>query len=134
MCAFLPTKQRFPGFPGRRRNLGLTRQQGSSATCRGPGRYFPPLLDHLVGSGEDRWRHGEAEGLGSLEIDDQLECRRLLDRQIGWPLALEDPSGVNADLAKDSDVVNSDVVNSIADQAAGRRKIFPHIARGNGMA
>jgi len=28
-------------------------------------------------------RHGEAEHLGGLQIDDQLEFGRLLDRQIG---------------------------------------------------
>jgi hypothetical protein len=40
-------------------------------------------LDHLVGEGEDRLRHGQVERLGGLEIDDQLESGRLLDRQIG---------------------------------------------------
>jgi hypothetical protein len=40
-------------------------------------------LDDLVGAGEDRWRNGEAERLGGVEIDDQLEVGRLLDRQIG---------------------------------------------------
>src|SRR5260370_23178189 len=40
-------------------------------------------FNDFVGAGEDRWRHGEAERPGGLEIDDQLECRRLLDRQIG---------------------------------------------------
>src|SRR5437870_12553341 len=43
--------------------------------------------------------------------------------------SFEDSPRVTADLAKDSDVVNS-----IADQAAGLRKIAPHIARRNGMA
>ena len=42
-------------------------------------------------------RHGEAERLGGLEVDDQLDFRGLLDRQIGWLLALENPAGVDAD-------------------------------------
>src|SRR4051812_27959543 len=49
-------------------------------------------LDHFVRAGEDRLRHGQAERLGGAEIDHQLDLHRLLDRQIGWLLALEDPS------------------------------------------
>ena len=40
-------------------------------------------FDNLVGAGEDRWRDREPERLGGLEIDHQLECSRLLDRQVG---------------------------------------------------
>jgi hypothetical protein len=76
------------------------------------------LFDNLIGAGEKRLRHGEAERLGGLEIDDQLECGRLLDRKIGRLLAPQYPSGVNAGLA-----IESYVVNSIADQAAGRDKL-----------
>src|SRR6266436_3248205 len=86
-------------------------------------------FDDLVGAGEDRWRHGEAEGLGGAEIDDQLECGRLLDRQIGRLGALEDPSGVNADLAK-----YSGEARSIGDKAAGRDEFTQVIDRRNGVA
>src|SRR4051794_13870540 len=36
----------------------------------------------LIGAGEERLRHGEAERLRSLQVDHQLELGRLLDRQI----------------------------------------------------
>jgi hypothetical protein len=40
------------------------------------------LFDDLVGAGKDRRRHGEAQHLGRLAVDDQLEFGWLLDRQI----------------------------------------------------
>ena len=40
-------------------------------------------LDHLVGPDEDRLWEREAEGLGGLHIDDQLEARGLLHGQVG---------------------------------------------------
>jgi hypothetical protein len=43
------------------------------------------------------WGNREAEHLCCLEIDDHLNFRGLLDRQVGGLLALENPTGVDAD-------------------------------------
>jgi hypothetical protein len=87
------------------------------------------LLDHLVGATEDRRRNGEAEGLGCVQIDDQFENGRLLDRQVGGLGALEDRSGINADLS-----IGRRKARVIADQAAGRGVFTDPIDRRNGMA
>jgi hypothetical protein len=42
-----------------------------------------PSFDHLVGSREQcRW-YVEVERFGGLEVDNQLDFRGLLDRQVG---------------------------------------------------
>jgi len=69
------------------------------------------LFDDLGGASEDRWRHGEAERLGGVEIDHQLECRRLLYRQVGRLRTLEDPARVIAELGCDGDVVDAITVS-----------------------
>ena len=60
----------------------------------------------------------EAERLGGLEIDDQLDFGGLLHRQVGRLLALEDAAGVDADHA--IQVCNA---GSVAHQAAGRDEL-----------
>src|SRR6266850_7458581 len=40
-------------------------------------------LDHLICPLPERRRDREAEGLGGLEVDNQIELGRLLDRKIG---------------------------------------------------
>src|SRR6185503_5246336 len=39
-------------------------------------------FDHLVGTGEQRGWHFEAERLGSRQIDDEIELSRLLDWKV----------------------------------------------------
>jgi hypothetical protein len=48
------------------------------------------LSDHLGGLEEERRRDGEAQGLGGLEVDDQLELAGLLDGQVSRFGAFQD--------------------------------------------
>ena len=40
-------------------------------------------FDHLVGAQQDRCRQLDADRLGGLEIDDEIELGRLLDPKVG---------------------------------------------------
>src|SRR6185312_3955021 len=79
--------------------------------ARGPS---TPSFDHLVGAGEQRWRHVEAERLSSLEVDDQLELGGLNHRQVGRLGALENAPGIDPGLP-----VGIEDAGSVANQAAG---------------
>src|SRR5258708_4685308 len=107
-AAALPTSvmnaRRFIRSPRRRAAVGWAKARCSVA-ARGQNRFravptrprfdmrfCPPYrasFEHLVGATEQRDRDGEAKGLGGLEIDDQVDFRRLLDRQIRRHFALE---------------------------------------------
>jgi hypothetical protein len=56
------------------------------------------LLDHLVGSGQQRFRDGEAERLGCFEVYDKLDFCHLLDREIAWFITFESAPGIDANL------------------------------------
>jgi hypothetical protein len=66
-------------------------------------RKLPDLFNHLVGLGKQRRWHGETERSGGLEIDHQFKFGRLQDRQVGRPLAFENPAGIDSstDLLKE---------------------------------
>src|SRR5207244_9412076 len=53
-------------------------------------------FNHLVGTAEHRDRHGDAERLCRLEIDEQLNFGGLLHRQVCGLLAFEDAPGIQA--------------------------------------
>src|SRR5262245_1337202 len=62
--------------------------------CRRGSFIAPPTpftsFDYLVGTGEQRGRHFNAECLGCLEIDRQLVLRRRLHREVGGLGTLQD--------------------------------------------
>src|SRR5712692_9230089 len=89
--------------PGRRRGLrkasGGTRRESSDrdrvspssfAACPPRREQGSPLLYDLICPRQDWLWDYEADGSRGLEVDHQLELRRLLERQIGGLGALED--------------------------------------------
>src|ERR1700675_2359422 len=58
------------------------------------------LFDHLIRALQERRGDREAERLGGLEIDDQLELLRLFDWKVGGLGALEDLVNVGGGAAE----------------------------------
>src|SRR5262249_19899413 len=71
------------------------------------------LFDHLVGGGEQSWWHSETERSRCLEINDQLELARLLDRKVGGLLVLEDAIDIGCGAAE-----QVCALNTVSDQAS----------------
>jgi hypothetical protein len=89
-----PEAPRSPPMASRqpRRLLSSTPFQSSSGECRLKRRgtsqmcqeeTLARLIDHLIGAREQHGRDLEAERLGSLEVDHQLQASRLLDWDVG---------------------------------------------------
>src|SRR5262245_52807031 len=95
-------------------------------SCSAANRY---LFDHLVGSTEQREWDGNAKRVGGFQIEDQLGLHRLLDRQIGWLLALENTASIDAAL-----MVRVRKAVSIADQAACHDVLAKWVHRGHRVA
>jgi hypothetical protein len=94
----------------------------------GGGEIEPVSLDDLVGAGEDRRRDRQPERLRGVEIDDQLEGGRLLDRQVGRLGAAEGPADVTANLA-----VDASEARPVADQATDLNELAEIVYRRNGI-
>src|SRR5947209_12642577 len=56
-------------------------------------------LNHLINRSEKTGRHSNAEGFGGLEVDDELEFRRLHYGHVSGPFSFEDTTGIDTDLA-----------------------------------
>ena len=85
-------------------------------------------FDHLVGAGQERLRHGQAKRLRGLEVDHQLELGRLLHRQVGRLLALEDAVDVAGRAAG-----RIGRIGPVGHQAAARGEGAERIDRGQTM-
>src|SRR5713226_569239 len=76
-----------PALKGQRRSLACEAKEAPrSENQNGLAVY---LLDDLIRPQQQRSRDRQAEGLRRLEVDDQLEPRRLLDGEVSRPRALE---------------------------------------------
>src|SRR5215468_3139916 len=87
------------------------------------------LLDDLVGEHQHRVRYRQSERLCGLQVDDQLEARRLYDRQIGGGGPLQDASGVIA-----GEPTGLAAAHAVAHQPAGSDEFAPLVTGGDMVA
>src|SRR5262245_54133897 len=87
---------------------------GALARVLAQKRTFRDSLDQLVGALLEVNRYVESERPGCWQVDDKLEFRRLQDRQVSRLSALEDLTGVGADL-----MVHANTIGIVAHQPAG---------------
>src|SRR5262245_14314417 len=72
----------------------------------------PPLLDDLVGAGEQRRWYRQAKRPGGFEVDDKFELRRLLIGQVTRFFATKNTVDVGRDTT-----VEVDTIRTVIDQA-----------------
>jgi hypothetical protein len=86
-------------------------------------------LNYLVGSSQQRFRDGEAERRGGLEVEDKFELGRPLDREVCRLLTLENAPGTDANL-----FVRIAQAAAVAHQGAGQGVLTVWEDRGQRMA
>src|SRR5262245_61912575 len=89
-------------------------------------RTYRCLLDHLVGLDEYGRRYRDPKRSGRLEVDDQFELGRLLDRQVSRLGPLEDATSVDAQLT-----IRVLEVGAVTHQATRFDKFAPFVDYGN---
>src|SRR5262249_28541820 len=75
-------------------------------------------FEHLVGGDYEALRDGDAERLGGLLVDEDLNLRRPLDRQITGFLASQDAAGIDA-----GKMIGIGDTGTVTQQSTGRRKL-----------
>src|SRR5262245_16099680 len=97
---------------------------------------FGPIADicsksfnQLVGALLEMKRYVESERSGRCKVDDKLEFRRLQDRQVSGLSAIEDLTGIGADLT-----IHAHTIGIVAHQPAGFDSLAGGIARRNPIA
>src|SRR5262249_949720 len=85
---------------------------------------LPRLLDDLVSARQQGRGNFDIENLGRLQIDDELESSRQLNRHLGCFLAFENAAGVDSYLPK---LLRK--VRSVAHQPASFHKLPSMIQR-----
>ena len=75
------------------------------------------LANHLIRLEQEAWGDDQAERLGGLEIDDQLELHGLLDREVAWFGTFED-----AILVVSSMSIHFNVVHGIAHERFSEKR------------
>src|SRR6516164_2077453 len=91
---------RCPLYPRKRT---LSDATGMSALCQKRTfalQQIASLFDHLVDAGEQLRRHFEAERLGRMQVDGELELRRLQHRKLCRLSAVDDAAGISPDLTE----------------------------------
>ena len=83
-----------------------------------------PSFDHLVGAREKRIRHGEAERLRRLQVDNELKLCWRLDGQRIWARTAQDP----VDIGRRTPV-HVDVVDAISNQSADLGEVAERVYR-----